>query len=201
MPPAADGPVHTLLERVGSALAGAQPDLAAIGSALVELAADRDYLDPWIRRLSDGPQRTGALMLHAPPSGPRLALVHRPVGGMSAVHDHGTWVAVTPIAGIETHRRWRVVEGSPDDAPAARIELAEDRALGPPDLVTMLPPDDLHDHGHLVGRGNPAHVLILLGDDQTRFRRTEWDLASGRRRILEPGDGGRWMADEPMPDA
>ena len=31
----------------------------------------------------------------------------------------------------------------------------------------------------------------MTGDDQTRFRRNEWDLATGRHRILEPGDGGR----------
>jgi hypothetical protein len=63
----------------------------------------------------------------------------------------------------------------------------------------MLPPDDLHDHGHIAGRGAPAYVLILTGDDQTLFERNEWDLVTGRHRILRPGDGGRWLASEPMP--
>ena len=68
-------------------------------------------------------------------------------------------------------------------------------------MVTLLPPDDVHDHGHVIGEGVPADVLILAGEDQTRFTRTEWDLASGRRRTLRPGDSGRWLATEPMPGA
>jgi hypothetical protein len=85
-----------------------------------------------------------------------------------------------------------------DDA-APRVELAEDRILAGAETATMLPPDDVHDHGHLVGRGTPAHVLILLGDDQTRFTRNEWDLATGRHRVLVPGDGGRWLASDSFP--
>ena len=40
----------------------------------------------------------------------------------------------------------------------------------------------------------------MTGDDQTRFRRNEWDLTTGRHRVLEPGDGGRWLASQPMPE-
>ena len=29
----------------------------------------------------------------------------------------------------------------------------------------------------------------------------EWDLATGRHRLLHPGVSGRWLASEPMPDA
>ncbi len=107
---------------------------------------------------------------------------------MGAIHDHATWVAISPIVGLETHRRYRVVgEGS-----AARPEVVETLALRPSDLATLLPPDDLHDHGHLAGHGDPAWVLIMTGDDQRRFRRNEWDLVdraapgprAGRRRPL-----------------
>ena len=45
----------------------------------------------------------------------------------------------------------------------------------------------------------PKRVLIMTGDDQTRYTRNEWDLATGRRRILHPGETGRWLASEPMP--
>ncbi|TMF41189.1 MAG: hypothetical protein E6I26_01485 [Chloroflexi bacterium] len=191
--PVLDAPIRALFERVAALSDGRKPDLAAIGAALVELAADVDYLTPWMRRL-DG--QSGAVPIHAPARGPRLTVVHRSEGQMSAVHDHGTWVAISPIVGVETHRRWRVVR---DDGAPPRVELADDRALARRDVATLLPPDDVHDHGHLAGRGPAAHVLILLGDQQTRFTRNEWDPATGRHRVLVPGDGGRWLASEPMP--
>jgi predicted metal-dependent enzyme (double-stranded beta helix superfamily) len=190
-----DLPVRELLERIAEPAAAATPDLPAIGAALTDLVADTSYLAPWIERLDGG---SGAVAIHAPERGPRLTLVHRLEGQMSAVHDHGTWVAISPIRGIETHRRWRRLE---EEGGPPRIELAEDRALDRADVATLLPPDDVHDHGHLVGRGNPAYILILLGDAQVRYRRNEWDLATGRHRILEPGDGGRWLATEPWPGA
>ena len=65
--------------------------------------------------------------------------------------------------------------------------------------VTLLPPDDVHDHGHLPGHGSPAWILVLLGDTQTRYARNEWDLVTGRHRVLVPGDGGRFIASEPFP--
>ena len=188
-----DAPVRALFERIAGPAAAAPADLTAIGAALVELANDVDYLAPWIARLGD---RSGALPIHAPERGPRLMLVHRREGQMGAIHDHATWVAISPITGLETHRRYRVV----GEGPAARPEIAEARALEPSDVATLLPPEDIHDHGHLAGHGDPAYVLIMTGDDQTRFRRNEWDLATGRHRILEPGDGGRWLASEPMPE-
>jgi len=192
--PLLDEPVRTLFERIAAPAAGATPDLEAIGGALTDLARDTEYLGGWLARLGD---RSGSLAIHAPDRGPRLTLVHRTEGQMSAVHDHGTWVAACPVVGVETHRRWQVVRG--EGGPPS-VELAEDRALQPAEVATLLPPDDVHDHGHLVGRGAPAWTLILLGDRQTQFRRNEWDLATGRHRILAPGDGGRWVASEAWPD-
>ncbi len=189
-----DGPVRTLFERIAGPAVASTPDLAAIGAALVDLARDVDYLAPWIERLGD---ESGVLRLHAPARGPRLMLVHRREGQMGAIHDHATWVAISPIVGLETHRRWRIVGAGQ----TAHPEVAEELALEPRDLATLLPPDDLHDHGHLAGRGRPAYVLIMTGDDQTVFERNEWDLATGRHRILRPGDPGRWLASEPMPEA
>lgn len=187
-----DAPVRVLFERIAGPAAGAPPDLAAIGAALGDLARDVDYLASWVARLGDV---SGALPIHAPERGPRLMLVHRREGEMGTIHDHATWVAITPIVGLEMHRRYRIV----GDGTAAHPEVAETLALGPSDLATLLPPDDLHDHGHLAGHGTPAYVLIMTGDDQRRFRRNEWDLATGRHRTLEPGDGGRWLASQPMP--
>lgn len=187
-----DGPIRSLFEGIAGPAAAAPPDMAAIGAALVDLARDVDYLARWVDRLGD---TSGGLPIHAPERGPRLTLVHRREGQMGAIHDHATWVAITSIRGLETHRRYRIVgEGA-----AARPEVVEALALEPSDIATLLPPDDIHDHGHLAGRGDPAYVLIMTGDDQTRFRRNEWDAATGRHRYLEPGDGGRFLASQPMP--
>jgi predicted metal-dependent enzyme (double-stranded beta helix superfamily) len=193
---ALDSPVRTLLAQVdvSTPTAPSSSDLVAIGAALAEFATDLDYLAPWVARLGGRP---GGLAIHAQTRGPRLLLVHRPEGGMSAVHDHGTWVALATIAGVETHRQYRRVEnGSGGPWP----ELVEEVALAPAQVTTLLPPDDIHDHGHVVGRGQPAHILVLTGDDQQLFTRTEWDLATGQRRILHPGDGGRWLATDPLPE-
>lgn len=188
----ADGPVRSLFERIAAPAALAEPDLDAIGAALVDLAGDLGYVQRWIEELGE---TSGVARIHAPPAGPRLMLAHRAEGQMGAVHDHRTWVALAPVLGLETHRRYRVT----GQGAAARPALVEEVALGPRDVATLLPPDDLHDHGHLAGRGAPAYVLILTGDDQTRFERSEWDLATGRRRVLRPGDAGRWLASTPMP--
>jgi predicted metal-dependent enzyme (double-stranded beta helix superfamily) len=189
-----DGPVRTLFERIAGPAAITKPDVASIGEALVDLAADLDYLARWVERLGDV---SGSLGIHAPSRGPRLMIIHRREGQMGVVHDHATWVAISPIVGLETHRRYRVV----GEGPLARPEVAEALALQPSHVATLLPPDDLHDHGHLAGHGVPAYVLIMTGDDQTRFTRNEWDLATGRHRILRPGDPGRWLASQPMPSA
>lgn len=137
----------------------------------------------------------GAMSLHVPERGPRLFLVHRRTGQMGAVHDHGVWVALAAVTGVETHRRWR--PRSADDR--ARIAIVEEQALEPGRCVTLLPPDDIHDHGHRLGVGKAAYLLILSGDDQFRQRRHEWDPMSGRVRTLEPGERGRWLASEPFP--
>jgi hypothetical protein len=191
---ALDEPVRALFRRVGRLNEAAVPDLPALGAALVGLAADLAYVTRWVERLGD---TNPALPIHAPARGPRLTIVHRPAGQMGAIHDHGTWVAISPIVGLETHRRYRVV----GEGPSARAEVAETLFLEPSHSATLLPPDDLHDHGHLAGHGAPAYVLIMTGDDQTVFTRNEWDAATGRHRFLLPGDGGRWLAGQPMPDA
>ena len=191
-----DAPVRSLLKRIAGPAALATPDLSAIGGALSDLASDTDYTGRWVARLSDQSSADrGSLEIHAPTTGPRLMLVHRPKGGMSAVHDHGTWVAIATISGMESHRRYRSI----GERAAPGLELVESVELAAAQATTLLPPDDIHDHGHIVGRGEPAYVLILTGDDQQRFTRNEWDLATGRHRILRPGERGRWLATDPIP--
>ncbi|HEY3334047.1 MAG TPA: hypothetical protein VGK16_02330 [Candidatus Limnocylindrales bacterium] len=186
-----DAPVRALLEAIAGPAAEGEPDLEAIGDALVALAADTPYLARWIGELGG---TGGMVRLYAPERGPRLMLVHRLEGQIGVVHDHRVWVALATVTGLETHRRYRR-PALVTDVPA----LAEETTVAPREAVTLVPPDDIHDHGHVLGRGDPAYCLILTGDDQRRFERNEWDLASGRHRLLLPGDGGRWVSTEPMP--
>ncbi len=189
-----DAPVRAFFERIAGPAAGNPPYLAEIGAALIELAGDLDYIGRWVTALGD---ESGAHPIHAPDRGPRLMIAHRAEGEMGAVHDHATWVAISPIVGLETHRRYRIAGTANGGSPG--LDLVETLALRPAEAATLLPPDDIHDHGHLAGHGQPAHVLIMTGDDQRRFARNEWDLATGRHRVLAPGDRGRWLARQPWP--
>jgi predicted metal-dependent enzyme (double-stranded beta helix superfamily) len=190
---ALDAPVRMLFERVAEAVPGEAPDMGSVAAAMIELAADHDYLAPRVRAFGDRP---GAVGLHVPARGPRLSLVHRGEGQMGAIHDHGCWVAIASVTGIETHRHYRAGATA---GQLARLELVTDRAVAPGEAVTMLTGDDIHAHGHVDGRGEAAYVLIMTGDDQRLYRRREWDTGTGRVRVLEPGDGGRWLESQPFP--
>lgn len=185
-----DAPLRALFTTIAEADDPAAPDLERIGAALVTFAQDHDYLAP---RLVEGPGGIARIRLHIPARGPRLQVVRRPRGGMSPVHDHGSWVVAAAISGIETHRRYRV-DG---DGDAARVtHVATDR-VGPAGYVTLLDPDDTHDHGHVEGNGDPAWLLVINGDDPAAVTRREWDLATGTFRLLLPGDGGRFLVTDP----
>ena len=188
-----DAPVRRLFERIAPALTAAAPEMSSIATALIDFARDHDYLVPRIRDLGD---RSGGVGIHAPVRGPRLMLVHRTEGQMGAIHDHGCWVALAPVTGVETHRHFRIDASRTE---LARLDLATEQAVRFGEAVTMLTPEDTHAHGHVAGSGDPAYVLILLGDDQRFFRRSEWDTVTGQRRVLEAGDAGRWLDSEPFP--
>ena len=187
-----DAPLRELFDRIEPYADLTSPELPSIADALIDLARDHDYLAPAITALGDV---NGLAPLHVPELGPRLFLVHRREGQMGAVHDHQVWVALAPIVGVETHRLWRPTSATD----RTRLEIAAEQALQPASCVTMQPPNDIHDHGHRLGVGDAAYLLILLGDDQFRYTRSEWDPATGRHRTLEPGDPGRWLAAEPFP--
>jgi predicted metal-dependent enzyme (double-stranded beta helix superfamily) len=174
---AVDAPVRAFLDRLSSL----GSDVAGIGRALAELAADADYFAPMIAEID--PLENGGAALHVPERGPRLFFLHRPRGVMSAVHSHGTWIAVACVAGVETHRRYSVVDSV--------ASVAEEVRLGPGEVVALTPPDDVHSHGHTLASGEAVpYSLILTGDDQLLFPRREYDVPAGRYRDLPPGDFG-----------
>jgi len=161
-------------------------DMDKVGRALVELAADDEYFAPLIAQMpADAP---GVHWLVQPERGPRLVLVHRPEGVMAYTHSHRCWVAIAPIRGVETHQHWHAVR---HPGGRAELSLAGERALRRGDVVTLVPPDDVHNHGHVTGTGPTPYSLILLGDDMLLFERQEYDPERGTWQELKPGDPGR----------
>jgi hypothetical protein len=163
---------------------GARPDPEQLAAEVRELVLDEDYWRFQIAR-ADG----GNLAVHRAEQGIQVALARRTAGTMSYVHSHQVWVALSAVAGVETHRRYDV---RPLDEDHAHVVLADERLLrgGSGEVVTMLPPHDVHSHGHVEGSGEWPWTVIVLGDDQLRYEREEYDLATGRRHTLLPGDRG-----------
>jgi len=162
------------------------PDMGRVGQALVELAADEDYFAPLVAQMPSG--SPGVHWLIRPERGPRLVLVHRPDGVMAYTHSHRCWVGIAPVRGVETHQRWHAVRHA---GGRADMSLADERALQRGDVATLVPPHDVHNHGHVLGSGPSPYSLILLGDDMLRFEREEYDPDLGTWRALSPGDPGR----------
>ncbi|HTX86208.1 MAG TPA: hypothetical protein VME44_28810, partial [Streptosporangiaceae bacterium] len=59
------------------------------------------------------------------------------------------------------------------------------------EVVTLVPPGDIHSHGHAAGTGPSPYSLILLGDNQVALERKEYDHQTSRWRDLLPGDPGQ----------
>jgi predicted metal-dependent enzyme (double-stranded beta helix superfamily) len=179
-------PLRRFLAQLDELRSGQVPDMGEVGRLLAELAADEGYFAPLIEQMpADSP---GVHWLARPARGPRLVLVHRPEGVMAYTHSHQCWVAVAPVQGVETHQRWNAVR---HDGGRAELTLADERALRGGDVVTLIPPDDVHNHGHVAGTGPSPYSLILLGDEMLLFERQEYDPELGTWRALPPGDPGR----------
>jgi len=180
------GPLRRFLEQLDGLRPAGIPDMGEVGRLLAELAADAEFFGPLIAQIPAA--APGGTWLIRPERGPRLVLFHRPEGVMACTHSHHCWVAIAPVRGVETHQRWDAVryrDGRAD------LRLAEERALVPGDVVTLVPPRDVHNHGHVAGTGPSPYSLILLGTDMFLFERQEYDPDRGTWRALAPGDPGR----------
>ena len=180
------GPLRRFADQLDDVRSRDALDMDRVGRALVDLAADEEFFGPLIAEIP--PALPGDQWLIRPERGPRLVLVHRPEGVMGYTHSHRCWVAVAPVRGVETHQRWDAV-GHPDGR--AELCLADERALHRGDVATLVPPRDVHNHGHVRGTGPSPYSLILLGDDMLLFGREEYDREQGTWRALAPGDPGR----------
>ena len=179
-------PVRRFLAQLNELRPSDAPDMAEVARLLLELAAEEGFFAPLIAQMPAG--SPGVHWLARPERGPRLVLVHRPEGVMAYTHSHGCWVALAPVRGVETHQRWNVIR---HPGGRAEMSLANERALRRGDVVTLVPPGDVHNHGHVLGTGPSPYSLILLGDDMLLFEREEYDPDRGTWRGLAPGDPGR----------
>src|SRR5215467_9240390 len=179
-------PLHHFLAQLDEGCASDVPDMDEVGRLLVELAAEEGYLAPLVAQMPA--ESPGVHWLAKPDRGPRLVLVHRPEGVMAYTHSHQCWVAIAPVRGVETHQHWNAVR---HEGGRADLSLVDERALHCGDAVTLIPPDDVHNHGHVLGSGPSPYSLILLGDDMLLFEREEYDPEQGTWRGLIPGDPGR----------
>ena len=179
-------PLRRFTAQLAEIRPGDYPDMERVGRFLVELTADTEFFAPLI---ADMPAAApGSRWLIRPERGPRLVLVHRPEGVMGYTHSHRCWVGIAPVRGVETHQRWHA-EAHEDGR--ADLRLADERALQRGDVATLIPPHDVHNHGHVRGTGPTPYSLILLGDDMLLFSRKEYDPGQGTWRALSPGDPGR----------
>jgi predicted metal-dependent enzyme (double-stranded beta helix superfamily) len=171
-------PLSHFMAQLDELRAGGVPDMGGIGRLLTELAADDEFFTPLIAGMP--PAAMGVHWLVKPERGPRLVLVHRPEGVMAYTHSHGCWVAIAPVRGAETHQRWNVLSC---DSGRAELSLADERVLHRGDVATLIPPRDVHNHGHVRGTG-PA-----------RTRSSSWattcSSSSGRNTILTRERGRR----------
>jgi hypothetical protein len=180
------GPLRHFAAQLGELRSQDILDLEQVGRLLVELAADEEFFAPLIDQIPVA--APGDRWLIKPDRGPRLVLVHRPEGVMGYTHSHRCWVGIAPVRGVETHQRWDAVR---HDHGRADLRLADERALVRGDAATLVPPRDVHNHGHVIGSGPSPYSLILLGDDMLLFDREEYDPERGTWQALTPGDPGR----------
>jgi len=180
------GPLRHFVDQLDELRSADVPDMEQVGRLLVELAADEEFFAPLIAQIPSA--APGSRWLVRPERGPRLVLVHRPDGVMGYTHSHRCWVGIAPVRGVETHQRWDAVchqDGRAD------LRLADERAMHHGDVATLVPPRDVHNHGHVAGTGPSPYSLILLGDDMLLFDREEYDPEQGTWQALAPGDPGR----------
>ena len=181
-------PLRDFVAQLDERRSGEALDMDQVGRLLVEVAADEEFFAPLIEQIPAG--SPGGQWLVQPERGPRLVLVHRPEGVMADTQSRGCWVALAPVRGVETHQRWHAVR---HENGQAELSLADEQALRRGDVATLVPPHDVHNHGHVLGAGPSPYSLILLGDNMPRVRAQDGpgagnvaEASTRRPRPVEP---------------
>jgi predicted metal-dependent enzyme (double-stranded beta helix superfamily) len=194
------GPLRRFADRLDDLRSADVVDMDLVGRLLVELAADEELFDPLIAQLPSG--SPGNRWLIRPERGPRLVLVHRPEGVMGYTHSHRCWVGIAPVRGVETHQKWDAVRHA---GGRAELRLADERALVHGEVATLVPPRDVHNHGHVAGSGPSLWMPETLSPHATWAY--SWIRPPSRSRLrtrtFEPrADGcGRPAGSDPASNA
>jgi predicted metal-dependent enzyme (double-stranded beta helix superfamily) len=81
---------------------------------------------------------------------------------MGYTHSHRCWVGIAPVRGVETHQKWDAVRHAGGQA---ELRLADERALVPGDVATLVPPRDVH---NTTMATSPDRAPALLADPAGR---------------------------------
>jgi 3-mercaptopropionate dioxygenase len=147
----------------------------AVGDLLRRLARQPEMLrDTMMSELHGA--GAGFTILSRGTDGSVLMLAWFPAESPTPIHDHNSWGVVCVVEGRDQHIAWRRLDDGSRPG-QARIEIADDRELGPGDVVWLgPPPQDIHSQ---QGLGGAALELVYFGADPTRLPRQYFDAELG----------------------
>jgi 3-mercaptopropionate dioxygenase len=116
-----------------------------------------------------------------------LTLVRARFGpeAMTPIHNHGSWGVVGVYRGRDRYQVWRRLDAG-NQPGAARVELVEERTMGPGD-VAVLPPPPQDVHAQQGADGEAAYEFVLFGKNAMVLPRLYFDPAQGTAREVTPG--------------
>jgi len=115
-----------------------------------------------------------------------LTLVRARFGpeAMTPIHNHGSWGIVGVYRGRDRYQVWRRLDDG-SVAGQARVEMVDERILGPGDVVILPnPPQDLHaQQGY---GGDAAYEYVLFGKNAMVMPRLYFDPEHQTAREVTP---------------
>jgi predicted metal-dependent enzyme (double-stranded beta helix superfamily) len=105
---------------------------------------------------------------------------------LTPIHSHGAWGVIGVYEGTDRYQVWRRLDAG-DGEGDARVELIEERILGPGDVALLPPPpQDIHaQQGH---NGSTAREFVLFGKNVMQLPRLYFDPARGRAEEVALND-------------
>ena len=110
------------------------------------------------------------------PDGAVLMLARFPSEAPTPVHNHNSWGIACVAEGRDRYVAWRRLDDGSDPG-RARLEIAEEREMGPGDVVWFgAPPQDVHSQ---QGIGDAAWELVYFGRNPNLEPRAYFDPGAG----------------------